>query len=125
VTGATLYPPVLRIHPQLGAVDLLSHATEVAIVALCAAHPCGERELGDDASLPDRVADRIIDRAMALLEAVDRYRLLIDDPRSDLAAGGAGLGGRWPAGEGGGLLCGLRHSGTEKVYLSLPRSANS
>lgn len=80
--GHALCPPVLRTTPQLGCLDLLAHATEVAIVALCAAHPGVERQLDDDALPGDQLADRIIDRAMTLLEAVDRYRLLIHDPRS-------------------------------------------
>jgi hypothetical protein len=61
---------------------MLAHATEIAIVALCASHPRVERELDDDASPGDVTANRIIDRAMALLEAVDRYRLLLHDPRA-------------------------------------------
>lgn len=82
MTSATLCTPELRAHPQLGAIDLLAHATEVAIIALCAAHPCVERELDDDALPGDVLADRIIDRAMSLLNAVDRYRLLLHDPRT-------------------------------------------
>ena len=78
----TLCPTLLRRDPQLGALDVLAHATEVAIVALCASHPRVEHELDDTASPSDVTADRIIDRAMALLEAVDRYRLLLHDPRA-------------------------------------------
>ena len=78
----TLCPALLRREPQLGALDVLTHATEIAIVALCASHPRVEHELDDDASPGDVTADRIIDRAMALLEAVDRYRLLLHDPRA-------------------------------------------
>jgi hypothetical protein len=78
----TLCPALLRREPQLGALDMLTHATEVAIIALCASHPSVEHEL-DDAALPgDIAADRVIDRAMSLLEAVDRYRLLLHDPRA-------------------------------------------
>lgn len=82
MTSATLCPPLLRTHPQLGSLELLVHATEVAIIALCAGHPRIEREL-DDLALPgDQLADRILDRAMALLDAVDRYRLLLHDPHA-------------------------------------------
>lgn len=78
----TLCPALLRREPQLGPLDVLAHATEIAIVALCASHPRVEHELDDSASPGDVTADRIIDRAMALLEAVDRYRLLLHDPRA-------------------------------------------
>jgi hypothetical protein len=76
----TVCPALLRREPQLGPLDILAHATEVAIVALCASHPRVEHELDDSASPGDVTADSIIDRAMALLEAVDRYRLLLHDP---------------------------------------------
>jgi len=78
----TLCPAQLRREPQLAPLDTLAPATEVAIVALCASHPRVEHELDDSASPGDLTADRIIDRAMALLEAVDRYRLLLHDPRA-------------------------------------------
>ena len=78
----TLCPALLRREPQLGPLDILTHATEIAIVALCASHPRVEHELDDGASPGDVTADRIIDRAMALLAAVDRYRLLLHDPRA-------------------------------------------
>ena len=80
--GYTLCPPQLRQSPQVGCLDLLAHATEVAIIALCAAHPAVEHELDDDALPRDRLADCIIERAMTLLDAVDRYRLLLQDPRA-------------------------------------------
>ncbi|HXE88737.1 MAG TPA: hypothetical protein VN524_18285 [Hyphomicrobiaceae bacterium] len=80
--GDLLCPPVLRRTPQVGCLDLLAHATEIAIIALCAAHPAVEHELGDDALPGDQLADRIIDRAMTLLDAVDRYRLLLHDPHA-------------------------------------------
>ena len=87
----TICPALLRREPQLGALDVLAHATEIAIIALCASHPRGEHELDDRASPRDVTADRIIDRAMALLEAVDRYRLLLHDPQAfdDLSDGDA------------------------------------
>lgn len=78
----TICPALLRRNPQLGPLDTLAHAAEVAIVALCASHPRVEHELDDAASPDDITADRIIERAMALLEAVDRYRLLLHDPRA-------------------------------------------
>jgi hypothetical protein len=76
----TLCPSLLRREPQLGPLDMLTHATEIAIIALCASHPRVEHELDDLASAGDVTADRIIERGMALLEAVDRYRLLLHDP---------------------------------------------
>jgi hypothetical protein len=78
----TLCPALLRREPQLGPLDMLTHATEVAIIALCASHPRVENELDERAMPGDINADRIIERAMALLEAVDRYRLLLHDPRA-------------------------------------------
>jgi hypothetical protein len=78
----TLCPALLRREPQLGSLDMLTHATEIAIIALCASHPRVEQELDDTASPGDITADHVIDRAMALLEAVDRYRLLLHDPRA-------------------------------------------
>jgi hypothetical protein len=78
----TLCPSLLRLKPQLGALDMLAHATEIAIIVLCAAHPRVEHELDDTALPGDVTADNIVDRAMALLEAVDRYRLLLHDPRA-------------------------------------------
>ena len=82
MTGNTLCPHVLRQNPQVGCLDLLTHATEVAIIALCAAHPAVEHQLGDDAAPGDRFADRIIERAMTLLDAIDCYRLLLQDPKA-------------------------------------------
>jgi hypothetical protein len=78
----SLCPLLLRLKPQLGPLDMLAHATEVTVVALCASHPRVEHELDDDALPGDILADHVIDRAMALLEAVDRYRLLLHDPHA-------------------------------------------
>ena len=78
----TICPALLRCKPQIAQLDMLTHATEIAIIALCASHPRVEHELDDDASPGDITADRLIDRAMALLEAVDRYRLVLHDPRA-------------------------------------------
>jgi hypothetical protein len=78
----TLCPSVLRLKPQLAPLDLLAHATEIAIVALCASHPRVEHEIDDSALPGDITADSIIERALALLEALDRYRLLLHDPRA-------------------------------------------
>jgi hypothetical protein len=61
---------------------MLTRATEIAIIALCASHPRVEHELDDLASAGDLTADHIIERAMALLESVERYRLLLHDPRA-------------------------------------------
>ena len=82
MTSNTLCPPVLRQHPQVGCLDLLAHVTEVAIIALCAAHAAIEHELDDDAAPGDRFADRIIERDLTLLDAVDWYRLLLHDPKA-------------------------------------------
>ena len=46
----TLCPALLRREPQLAPLDMLTHATEIAIVALCASHPRVEHELDDCAS---------------------------------------------------------------------------
>ena len=78
----TLCPALLRREPQLGPLDMLIHATEIAIIALCASHPRVEHDLDDSALPGDITADRVVERAMALLEAVDRYRLLLHDPRA-------------------------------------------
>lgn len=78
----TLCPSLLRRDPQLGPLDLLTRASEIAIIALCASHPRVEHELDERALPGDIDADRIIERAMALLEAIDRYRLLLHDPRA-------------------------------------------
>jgi hypothetical protein len=82
MTSNTLCPPALRQNPQVACLDLLAHATEVAVIALCAAHPAVEHELDDDVVPGDRFADRIIERALALLDAVDCYRLLLHDPKA-------------------------------------------
>lgn len=78
----TLCPSLLRREPQLATLDMLTRATEITIIALCASHPRVEQELDESALPSDMDADRIIERAMALLEAVDRYRLLLHDPRA-------------------------------------------
>jgi hypothetical protein len=76
----TLDASSLRDHPQLAALDLLVHATETAIVALCAAHPGIEHALR---VIPepaiDHLADRVVERALATLDALARYRVLLDD----------------------------------------------
>jgi hypothetical protein len=43
--------------------------------ALRGSHPSVEHELDDSALPGDITADRVIDQAIALLDAVDRYRL--------------------------------------------------
>ena len=76
----TLEPKILRHNPQLAAVEMLRQSTETTLVALCAAHPAIERVLRNDPQPSlDRLADHIVDRAMLLLDALDRYCLLLDD----------------------------------------------
>jgi len=76
----TLEPETLRRSPQLAALAILREAAETAIVALCAAHPTIEHALRND-PLPslDRLADHVVDHAMLMLDALDRYRLLLHD----------------------------------------------
>ena len=76
----TLDPPRLRRSPQLAALDLLVNAAETAIVALCAAHPRIEHTLSHDPKPAiEHLADHVVERAMATLEALDHYRILLDD----------------------------------------------
>lgn len=76
----TLTPPRLRRSPQLAALDLLVNSAETAIVALCAAHPGIEHALSHDPKPAiEHLADHVVERAMATLEALDRYRVLLDD----------------------------------------------
>jgi hypothetical protein len=71
---------IVRESPQLAALAMLTHATETAIIALCAAHPAIEYHLKPDPQLSlDRLADHVVDHAMLMLDAVDRYRRLLDD----------------------------------------------
>jgi hypothetical protein len=75
-----LQPEIVRKSPQLAALTMLTHATETAIIALCAAHPAIEHHLKPDPQPSlDRLADHVVDHAMLLLDAVDRYRRLLDD----------------------------------------------
>jgi len=69
----------LRASPQLASLDVTVHAIEVAIVSLCAAHPNIEQQSPAHHLPIDHLADRIVDGAMTLLEAIDRYRLLVYD----------------------------------------------
>ena len=76
----TLEPKILRHSPQLAAVEMLRQTTETTLVALCAAHPAIERVLRHDPQPSlDRLADHVVDRAMLLLDALDRYCLLLGD----------------------------------------------
>jgi hypothetical protein len=76
----TLEPRLLRRWPQLAALDSLHHVAETAIFALCAAHPLIESALRDDPHSPlEQLADRLVDHAMLLLDALHRYRALIED----------------------------------------------
>jgi hypothetical protein len=76
----TLNPGALRRSPQLAAIAILREAAEATIVALCAAHPAIEHTLRHD-PLPsiDRLADHVADHAMLMLDALDRYQLLVHD----------------------------------------------
>lgn len=76
----TLDASILRDNPQLAALDLLVHATETAIVALCAAHPSIEHalRLAPEPAI-DHLADHVVHRALATLHALERYRRLLDD----------------------------------------------
>ena len=75
-----LDPEVLRRSPQLAAIAILRDAAETTIVALCATHPAIEHTLRHD-PLPsiDRLADHVVDHAMLMLDALDRYQLLVHD----------------------------------------------
>jgi hypothetical protein len=75
-----LQPRLLRRFPQLAALDCLHQVTETAIVALCAAHPiiesAGQHE---PLSPPDKLADNLVEHLMSMLDAVYRYRALLED----------------------------------------------
>jgi hypothetical protein len=74
----TLEQRLLRRWPQLAALDSLHHVAEAAIVALCAAHPLIESEHRHDRYSPlDQLADLLVDDAMSMLDALDRYRALL------------------------------------------------
>ena len=76
----TLPPRVLRRWPELAALDSLHHVAETAIVALCAAHPLIESAHRHDPQPPlERLADHLVDHAMLMLDALDRYRALLHD----------------------------------------------
>jgi hypothetical protein len=76
----TLEPRVLRRWPQLAALSSLGKVAETAIVALCAAHPLIESAHRLDPQPPlERLADHLVDHAMLMLDALDRYRALIQD----------------------------------------------
>ena len=75
-----LDPPRLRRNPQLAALDLLIEATETASVALCAAHPAVEHPPNGDPQPPlEHLANTVLERASALLDAIDRYHALLQD----------------------------------------------
>ena len=74
----TLDPQILRRRPQLATVEVLTSVLETTLVAICAAHPLIELDLKTrtDPVLPiDRLADRAVEQAIQLLDALDRYRL--------------------------------------------------
>ncbi len=75
-----LEPRLLRRWPQLAALANLHQVAETAIVALCAAHPLTESAHRHDPLSPlERLADRLVDHAMSMLDALDRYRALTHD----------------------------------------------
>jgi hypothetical protein len=76
--SSLLSPETFAASPERASLDLLEHATEVAIIALCAAHPL----INGNPSHPipiDRLADRVVERAMTLLDALADYRRLARD----------------------------------------------
>lgn len=75
-----LSPALLRCNPQLAALALLHGSAETAIIALCAAHPAIEDILDADPhpSL-EHLANHVVERAMLLLDALDRYERLLHD----------------------------------------------
>ena len=74
----TLDAQSLRINPQRAALDLLVHAAETAIVALCAAHPALEQPVPTDPQPSlDHRADQVVQCARLTLAALDRYRDLL------------------------------------------------
>jgi hypothetical protein len=76
----SLDPETLRHNPQLAAIDLLVQTAETAIVALCAAHPAIEHKLRHDPHPPiECLADHVVHQAMKLLDALDRYQILLHD----------------------------------------------
>lgn len=75
-----LEPSTVRHNPQLAALELLVQATEIGIIALCAAHPNIERDPREWRPIPiDQLADRVVHIATSLLDTIDRYRLLLHD----------------------------------------------
>jgi hypothetical protein len=74
----TLDSQILRRRPQLATVELLTQALETTLVALCAAHPLIELDLRarpEPVHPIDHLADRAVEQAIQLLDALDRYRL--------------------------------------------------
>ncbi len=75
-----LNPKTPPQRPQLAAIELLVHAVETAVVALSAAHPNIEHDLRNDPLPPiDKLADCAVDRAIDMLDALDRYRRSVHD----------------------------------------------
>lgn len=73
-----LDPQTLRHNPQLAAIELLLHAAETAIIAVCAAHPNIEHDLRNDPELPiDKLAEDLVDQASHMLDALGYYRQLL------------------------------------------------
>ena len=75
---AVLSPETFAAAPERASLDLLEHVTEIAIIALCAAHPA----IQDKPPHPipfDCLADRVVEHAMTLLDALNDYRRLARD----------------------------------------------
>jgi len=70
-------PSVVRRSPQLAVLDLLVQVTETAVIALCAAHPALEHVPSSDQIPLERLADQVVENALATVDALDRYRLLL------------------------------------------------
>ena len=69
-----LNPESLRQSPQLAAIELLIHAADTTVVALCAAHPGLEHDLRPDPEpAVDRLADRLVDRISCMRDGIHQY----------------------------------------------------
>lgn len=79
ITTSTLRPESLRATPQIAVLDVLVHAADTAIVALCAAHPDLEQPTDELPPPLEQLADRIVEHAMLAVYAIERYRALLHD----------------------------------------------
>lgn len=70
----TLDPESLRDNPHLAVLELLIHAADTTVVALCAAHPGLEHELRPDPEpVVDRLADRLVNRISCMRDGIHQY----------------------------------------------------